>query len=68
MFLLSELQVRSMMRVWYGREEIDRLYLIKEYLYRQSLDPEKAKTQKQHFQEPEMKLLLSHARLIKNRH
>ena len=58
MFLLSELQLRSMMRVFYGREEIDRLYLIKKYLYRQSLEPEKAKRQKQQLVEPEMQLVV----------
>lgn len=58
MFVLSELQVRSMMRVWYGRQDIDRLYLIKKYLYRLSLQPEKARKQSHQFIDPEMKLIV----------
>lgn len=43
MFILSELQVKSMIKVWYGREEIDRLYLIKKYAYKAFMYPEKVK-------------------------
>jgi len=58
-FTLSEIQVSSMMRVLYGREEIDRLYLIKKYAYRMYTEPEKAKKpRKKDFDEPAMRLLL----------
>lgn len=56
MFILSELQVKSMLRVWYGREEIDRLYIIKKYLYKSYLDPEKARKQTRQFEDPELKV------------
>ena len=56
MFILSELQVKSMMRVWSGREEIDRLYTSKQYLYKIFLKPEKARKQTRQFEDPELKL------------
>ncbi|MGD1997483.1 MAG: hypothetical protein PVJ92_01060 [Candidatus Dependentiae bacterium] len=65
MFILSELQVKSMLRVWYGREEIDRLYLIKKYLYKSYLDPEKARKQMRQFEEPELKVTVQPAGIHK---
>lgn len=56
MFFMSELQVKSMMRVWHGREDIDRLYLIKKYAYRMALEPKKVRRQSHQFEDPEMKL------------
>ncbi len=58
-FTLSQIQVSSMMRVLYGREEIDRLYLIKKYAYRMYTEPKKAKkARKKDVEEPGMKLFL----------
>lgn len=65
MFILSELQVKSMMRVWYGREEIDRLYTVKKYLYKSYLDPEKARKQTRQFEDPELKITVQPAGIHK---
>jgi len=56
MFILSELQVKSMIKVWHGREDIDRLYIIKKYLYKLFLEPKQARKQTRRIDEPAMKL------------
>lgn len=58
LFVLSELQVRSMLRVWQSREDIDRVYVIKKYLYRMFLQPENARRTSQRLEEPPMKLVI----------
>jgi len=58
MFALSELQVRSMLRVWESKEEIDRVYVIKKYLYRMYFASETAKKVSQKFEEPAMQLVI----------
>lgn len=58
MFFMSELQVKAMLRVWHGREDIDRLYLIKKYAYRMSFEPKKARRQSHQFDDPEMNLVI----------
>ena len=55
-FVLSELQVRSVLRVWDSREDIDRLYFIKKYLYRGTLDPKKTTRRVRDFEDPDMRL------------
>lgn len=58
MFVLSELQVKSMMQVWAGREDIDRLYTIKKFLYKAYLNPKKATKSTRSFESPAMKLTI----------
>jgi len=58
LFVLSELQVRSMLRVWQSREDIDRVYVIKKYLYRMFLQPENARRTSQRLEEPPMRLVI----------
>ena len=54
LFVLSELQVRSMLKVWQSREDIDRVYVVKKYLYRMCLNPEEARKTSQRFEDPVM--------------
>ncbi len=56
--MLSQLQTRSMLRVWHSREETDRLYLIKKYLYRMYLDPFHARKVTQKFETPSLQLVV----------
>jgi Tfp pilus assembly protein PilV len=56
MFVLGQLQMRSMMRVYTAREEADRLYLVKKYLYRMYLSDKPARKMSQKFDEPYMSL------------
>ena len=56
MFIFSELQVKSMLRVWQGRQDIDRLYTIKKYLYKMYLEPKKARKHTQTFSDPEVRV------------
>ena len=58
LFVLSELQVRSMLRVWQSREDIDRIYVIKKYLYRMYFAPENAKKTSQTFDAPVMHMII----------
>lgn len=57
-FALSELQVRSVLRVWDAREEIDRLYYIKKYLYRGTLDEKQTTRRVRDFEDPAMRLVV----------
>jgi Tfp pilus assembly protein PilV len=57
-FVLSELQVRSMLRVWQSREDIDRVYVLKKYLYRMYLHPADARKTSQKFEEPAMNMVI----------
>jgi len=54
MFVLSELQIRSMLRVWQSREDIDRVYIIKKFLYRMYVRPADARKTAQKFDDPQM--------------
>ncbi len=58
MFVLSELQIRSMLRVWQSREDIDRVYIIKKFLYRMYQSPADARKTSQKFDEPEMHMII----------
>ncbi|MDQ5890971.1 MAG: hypothetical protein QG604_845 [Candidatus Dependentiae bacterium] len=58
MFVLSELQVRSMIRVWQSREDIDRVYVIKKFLYKMYLNPSDARKTSQKFEEPPMHMVI----------
>ena len=57
-FLLSELQMRSMLKVWQSREDIDRVYVVKKYLYRMYLKPEDARKTSQKFEDPSMHMVI----------
>ncbi len=54
LFVLSELQVRSMLRVWHSREDVDRVYVLKKYLYRMYFNPKEARKTTQKFDDPSM--------------
>jgi len=56
MFIFSELQVKSMLKVWERRQDIDRLYSIKKYLYKMFLKPKKARAHTQKFSDPDVKI------------
>lgn len=56
-FVLSELQVRSMLRVWDGREDIDRLYELKKHALHALWSPEKVKARSREVEQPEMQLI-----------
>ncbi|MDQ5940318.1 MAG: hypothetical protein QG632_44 [Candidatus Dependentiae bacterium] len=58
MFVLSELQIRSMLRVWQSREDIDRVYIIKKFLYRMYQSPADARKTSQKFDDPEMHMII----------
>lgn len=65
LFVLSELQVRSMLRVWQSREDIDRIYVIKKYLYRMYFAPQAAKKTSQKFDAPPMHMIIEPAEIHK---
>ncbi len=54
LFVLSELQLRSMLKVWQSREDIDRVYVVKKFLYRMYLNPDEIRRTSQKFEEPSM--------------
>jgi hypothetical protein len=56
LFALSELQLRSMLKVWQSREDIDRVYVVKKFLYRMYLNPDEIRTTSQKFEEPPMQM------------
>jgi len=58
MFVLSQLQLRSMLRVWQSREDIDRVYVIKKFLYRMYQNPADARKTSQKFDEPDMHMVI----------
>ncbi len=58
LIVLSELQVRSMLRVWQSREDIDRVYVLKKYLYRMYLHPYDARKTSQKFEDPAMHMVI----------
>lgn len=58
MFVLSELQIRSMLRVWQSREDIDRVYIIKKFLYRMYQNPVDARKTSQKFDDPQMHMVI----------
>jgi prepilin-type N-terminal cleavage/methylation domain-containing protein len=56
LFALSELQLRSMLKVWQSREDIDRVYVVKKFLYRMYLSPDQIRKTSQKFEEPAMQM------------
>jgi Tfp pilus assembly protein PilV len=56
LFALSELQLRSMLKVWQSREDIDRVYIVKKFLYRMYLNPDQIRKTSQKFDEPAMQM------------
>ena len=57
MAILSSLQTKSIFRVLYGREEIDRVFLIKQRLYSLLIKPTKLnRPKKERLEEPEMSI------------
>jgi len=57
-FVLSELQIRSMLRVWQCREDLDRVYVMKKYLYRMYISPQEARKTSQKLDQPSMQLVV----------
>lgn len=51
---MSELQLKSLFKVWYAREDIDRIYHIKKYVYKALISLAPLKRQKQTLDDPDM--------------